>query len=151
MAFDKHMNLVLGDCVEVRKVNKGGVEKEEKRALGLVLLRGEHIVSMTVDGPPPLADRNKFRRPPMGAQGAGVPAGRGLAPSFASAPQMGLSQPVRGVGGPGAAQMAPQMGRGAPPPGFGAPPPGFFQGGPPQGNFPPGMSGGPPPGWRPPQ
>ncbi|KAJ9645112.1 Small nuclear ribonucleoprotein-associated protein B [Coniosporium tulheliwenetii] len=66
LAFDKHMNLVLADTEEFRRVRrrpaKGAqaapgsqapamVESEEKRTLGLTIVRGTHIVSLSVDGP----------------------------------------------------------------------------------------------------
>ena len=55
MAFDRHMNIVLGDAEEFRKIKakKGtGIseEKEEKRALGLIILRGDSVVSLTIEG-----------------------------------------------------------------------------------------------------
>ncbi|KAG0263599.1 hypothetical protein BG011_008543 [Mortierella polycephala] len=178
LAFDKHMNLVLADCEEFRRIKSkaGKPEREEKRTLGLVILRGEIIVSLSVDGPPPpSADDQKARLSQLSAgSGVAAPAGRGMPVVPGVAP--GLTGPVRGVGGPAPGMMLPRgpaataapvsYGRGMPPPGMPpgmVPPPGFRPGGPippgfPPPGFPPGFAPGPPPpgfqgpppGFRPP-
>jgi small nuclear ribonucleoprotein B and B' len=163
MAFDKFMNIVLADTEEFRRIKRKtttkakaeAIEQEEKRTLGLVLLRGEQIVSLSVDAPP--VSENIGRLAPIqSGPGLAKPIGRGLPVANVAAMPPALSGPVRGVGG---ALPAGGFGRGfAPmPPATGAPP------GMPMQNFPPPqgidhiysspltLAGSIPPGFRPPQ
>ena len=147
------MNLVLADCEEFRKVKRKSkssgapgagpagqvVETEEKRMLGLAIVRGATVVSCSVEGPPP---SDPAARLGTSAPGASAPtamqAGPGISRPAGRGAGIGLQGPAAGVGGPGFPGAAFP---GAPPSGFpgrGGPPPGF----PPQG-FPP---GGAPPG-----
>ena len=158
MAFDRHMNLVLGDAEEYRKLPpKKGVpddEREQRRVLGLVILRGDEVIDLTVEGPPP-ADESRLARAAavMAGPGMGRVAGRGMPPPGPGFAPAGLAGPAPGVGAPAPGMMMPQV-RGAPvmvrpPPGMpppGMPPPGYRPGMPPPGMPPPGM---PPPGYRP--
>ncbi|KDQ61617.1 hypothetical protein JAAARDRAFT_31093 [Jaapia argillacea MUCL 33604] len=144
LAFDRHMNLVLADCEEFRRVrpkkNAGETETppmvEMKRSLGLVILRGETVVSLSVEGPPPVVDDDKKNALPFGP-GRGMPAGRGM-PMMPPMGPPAAARPPMPFGPPGMP--------GGPPPGFR--PPGFPPGMP----FPPPPGfGGPPPGFQPPQ
>ncbi|KAH9989828.1 hypothetical protein BJV77DRAFT_1061118 [Russula vinacea] len=138
LAFDRHMNLVLADCEEFRRVRlkkkpgetEAGPEQEMKRSLGLVILRGETVVSLSVEGPPPVQDDDKKSALPAGP-GRGMPAGRGMGmvppagpPAFARPPM-----PLRHL----ACQAHPRLPSPGFPPGVPFPPPPGFGGPPPPG------------------
>lgn len=151
LAFDKHMNLVLADCEEFRRVKRKGkpasapgaaaagqvVETEEKRMLGLAIIRGATVVSCSVDGPPPSDPASRLGTSAPGGVSAApsaVQSGPGISRPAGRGAGIGLQGPAMGVGGPGfpAAGFGPPSGfpgRGAPP-NFG-PPVGFSPGGPP--------------------
>lgn len=174
LAFDKHMNLVLADTEEFRrtkrKQNKPSapgasaaaqvVEQEEKRTLGLTIVRGAHIVSLSVESPPPADPSARLGKTTGAGLAAGLTAGPGVArpAGRGAAAPISLAGPAAGVGGaapppfPGFPGAPGFPGRGGPaPPGFGAPfpPPGFPAGAP---GFPPGFppGGAPPSGFNPP-
>lgn len=125
----QHMNLVLSDCEEFRKVKRkskasgapgaGGsgqiVETEEKRMLGLAIIRGATVVSCSVEGPPPSdpAARLGTSAPGSGAAQTAMQAGPGISRP-AGRGSGGLQGPAAGVGG----FPAGFPGRGQGPPGF---------------------------------
>jgi len=85
-------------------------ERTERRSLGLVLVRGENVVSLAVEGPPP----------PSGKSAAGIAvAGRGRGSVGKPTPlpggvPMGLgAAPMHGIGAPGMMNPPPP-----PPPGI---------------------------------
>lgn len=131
----QHMNLVLADTEEFRRTRRRGgkaapgaaqqlTETEERRAIGLTIIRGANVISLSVDGPPPADPAARLGGGSGQSTAAAIAAGPGVArPAGRGMPPGGLAGPAPGVGGP-------------PGPGFGNfPPPGAF---------PPGFSGGPP-------
>lgn len=145
------MNVVLADTEEFRRIKRKPAKAaasqaptitEEKRALGLIILRGLHIVSLSVEGPPPADPSTRLGAAPQGVAAAGPgiarPAGRGLpfmpgpAPPGGFAAMGGLQGPMKNVG---LGQGPP----GGPPAGFGGPPGGGFPGAPPGFQGPPGF------------
>jgi small nuclear ribonucleoprotein B and B' len=98
----QHMNLVLADTEEFRRVKRKPakstaapgassssaplVETEEKRTLGLTIVRGAHIISLSVESPPPADPSARLGTSAPGGAAAALttgpgisrPAGRGL-------------------------------------------------------------------------
>ena len=130
LAFDRHMNLVLADAEEFRRLKKSHAKKNDdnesnfgddvRRVLGFVLLRGEEVVSLAVEGPPV---RVKKIKPQAADGGGGIPLGAGVArPAGRGAPMPGM------MPSSGAAAAVGQPPAGGPPPGMMMPPPGFRPG-----------------------
>lgn len=108
--------------------------RETKRSLGLVILRGEHVISVSVEAPPPTSDPSAR----LGGLGTGAGASAGGAGVVAQG--AGFAKPINRTGGaPGSALAGPTRttaasffggsggmsgGPGGVPPGF-QPPPGF--------------------------
>ena len=113
----------------MRKGSRANVieERQEKRNLGLIILRGENVVSIAVEGPPPPSASGRLA---PGGPGIASGAGRGMmpVPGAGGVAPLGLGvAPVAGIGGAGRNVMAPPgMGRG-----MGGPPPGMGRGMPP--------------------
>jgi small nuclear ribonucleoprotein B and B' len=119
LAFDKYMNIVLGDCEEYRKIITKGknVEKTQKRMLGLVLLRGENVVSLTVESPPPVSDSRVKTLDKTKNIGIGVSkqSSRGISIAATQGPLQGLTGPISNFGSQQNLMM-PNFGKLPPPP-----------------------------------
>jgi len=106
------MNLVLADSQEFRKLKtKKGTstefeEREETRTLGLVLVRGENVVSMQVETPP----KKKLKATPAATAGRGEPVGRG-APIIPGLMPTGMMPPPPSFMAAGRGMPPPPMGR----------------------------------------
>lgn len=89
------MNLVLADTEEFRRVKRKAakpsaapgaagssaplVENEEKRTLGLTIVRGAHIISLSVESPPPADPSARLGTSAPGGASAAMAAGPGIA------------------------------------------------------------------------
>lgn len=124
LAFDKYMNLVLADSEEFRITNQSknaikdakragqlsteDLVREDKRALGLVILRGVNVVGVTIESKPS-ADKATRMGVKKAAGGVAKP-GKKEQPNKALA--AALRAPMKPVGGFGGASKF------QPPPGF---------------------------------
>ena len=91
LAFDKHMNLVLSETEEYSRIkakNKKN-DKERKRSLGLVLIRGDSVISLSAESPPPENNNKRFNADNK-AIGVANPINRDIIP---------VVNPESGVGG----------------------------------------------------
>lgn len=99
------MNLVLADTEEFRRVKRKSAkstapgastsapltETEEKRTLGLTIVRGAHIISLSVESPPPADPSARLGASAPGGVSAALAAGTGIARPAGRGAPVGLA------------------------------------------------------------
>jgi len=71
IAFDKHLNVVLAETEEFRVIRaqkQGEPDREIKRPLGLIIIRGDNIISISAEKAPHMYAEKK---PDLSTQGPG--------------------------------------------------------------------------------
>ena len=109
IAFDKHMNVVLSETEEYIKIKakkQGDIDREKKRTLGLVLVRGDNIISLSAESPPSQNIKKITTSEKVPGQTSALGRGEKIEA------QAGLSGPGRGVGISSNSTMNPSLGRG---------------------------------------
>src|SRR5689334_20246515 len=133
------MNLVLADTEEFRRVKRRQakheapgaepsgpriIEVEEKRTLGLTIIRGAQIISVSAESPPPADPSARLGKSAPGGITSTLSAGPGVAkPAGRGAPPPSLAVRLPKSSGPDPEANTSQgpaagVGAGAPPPGF---------------------------------
>lgn len=98
LAHDKHLNFVLADCEEFRVLKRRGNGATERRTLGMIVLRGEEVVSVSQESGAPPRGGNKARIPVASAGGTtSANTGAIPPPGMAPMPPSGLAGPMPGM------------------------------------------------------
>eukprot|EP01061_Rhynchopus_euleeides_P013447 TRINITY_DN2347_c0_g1_i1.p3 TRINITY_DN2347_c0_g1~~TRINITY_DN2347_c0_g1_i1.p3 ORF type:complete len:151 (+),score=10.08 TRINITY_DN2347_c0_g1_i1:129-581(+) len=110
LGFDRHMNMVLDESEEFRTVfgKRKNAKHTERRHLGLVLLSGRRLKSLSIENDPSPVPVNSERFANVTPEEAAAAA---AAPATPAEPVQKktrqLAAPSRGVGAPDASSMAP--------------------------------------------
>lgn len=85
------------------------LQREQRRLLGLVVLRGDEVIDLMIEGPPP-ADESRLAKQQVAPAGPGVgrAAGRGMPVAAPGQAPPGLAGPAAGFGGPAPGSMMPR-------------------------------------------
>jgi hypothetical protein len=80
-------NYLFAVChIQIKAKKAGQADREERRALGLIILRGENVVSISVEAPPATEDKRSKVPNVSTGPGIGRAVGRGTAPAISAAP-----------------------------------------------------------------